>query len=158
MGVNPHRSKRIAGVIIGIAVILIAAAAAALFFVMTSPVQGQWHNANRGEVLVFGDDGQVSILRLVSSQSEAFDYDRLNSRGSLSIDDAPYEFTSDKQRMDIDGLGVYTKADDQFDSDSFLNQYGKLGTWYSEERGEVLVFSPAGEVQRIRLSGADDAS
>ena len=155
------KRKRKTGLIIGIIGIIAAlliGAAAVMFFTMTYPVEGQWYNEERGEVLVFGEDGELDVISYLNNQNESFSFDRLKGEGSFSIEDTPYEFIADEEQMTIKDLGTYSKADDHFDSDSFLEKYGKLDTWYSEERGEVLVFSPEGALAHTYLTGAQDTS
>lgn len=153
--VRPKRKK--IGLIIGLAAaVVLIGVAAVLFFTMTHPVEGQWFNEERGEVLVFGAEGAVEVISLAGSQGDSFTYDRLAGEGSFSIGKDSYVFDADDKEMVIDDLGTYVKADEEFDSDSFLDEFGKLETWYSEERGEVLIFNPEGAAQRIYLTGAQD--
>jgi hypothetical protein len=156
---EPPRKKRKAALVISIiaaVLVVLAGAAAVLFFTLTYPAEGRWYNEERGEMLVFDKDGNVDIITLSGTQSEAFSYSRLKNEGSFSIGEEAYGFEADDQEMLVDNLGTYLKADDGFSVASFLDEHGKLGTWYSEERGEVLVFNTEGALERIRLSGTQD--
>ena len=153
--------KRKTGLIIGIIaaiLVVLVGVAVVMFFTMTYPAEGQWYNEERGEVLVFGEDGTVSVVSFLGTEDESFSYSRLKGEGNLSIGKTSYDFEADDQEMTIDGLGTYWKADDGFSTSDFLDEYGKLGTWYCEERGEVLVFNVEGTLQRVRLSGSQDSN
>jgi hypothetical protein len=152
------RSKKgrvwaVIGIIAGVVIIT----AAALFFIFTHAVEGQWYSKERGEVLVFGNDGTIDIKRLCGTGTEDFEYDRLTGKGSFDIGSREYDFTADASKMDIGDIGVFRKADSGFDINEFFDEYGNLGTWYSEERGEVLVFDRDGTLQSEHTNCVNDA-
>ncbi len=152
---KPRKSLKVL-LIIGIAV-LVLAGAAALFFILTTPVQGQWYNDERGEVLAFVDGGNINIEGLAGTLTGTYEYNRFNGTGRYTVNDISYDFSAGTQ-ISVDKMGAYTKADDHFDTRSFLNQYGSLGTWYNEERGEVLVFDKLGTAQSIHLNSLNSMS
>lgn len=152
------RSKRRIWAVVGIAAGAVVVAAAALFFLLTSAVDGVWYNKDRGEVLTFRGDGTIELASLGNTDNADFIYDRFSGKGSFKQGSQLYEFTAKDKQINVGGLGVYKKAGGGFDTDGFLNEYGYLGTWYSEERGEVLAFNADGEMQRTRLSGTFDAT
>lgn len=155
----PPRKKKKTGLIIGIiaaVLAVLAGAAVLLFYMLTFPVEGQWYNEDRGEVLVFGEDGSVEVISLMGTEKGDFEYNRLKGEGYYSVGKASFDFESDEEEAYVDGLGTYVKADEGFSTEDFLADFGWLGTWYSEERGEVLVFGTKGALQHISLVNTKD--
>ncbi len=153
-----NRPKSRIWLFIGIAAGVAAAAAALYFFILVPPIiEGQWYNEDRGEVLVFGSSGDLRLESLCGSVSADYKYDRFSGKGSCSIGGKEYDIKSDGAEIDINGVGVFKKAGGGFDKAVFLDEHGYLGTWYSEERGEVLVFSRGGGLQSKRKAGVTEA-
>jgi len=155
------RKKKKTGLIIGIiaaALVVLVGAAALLYFMMTFPVEGQWYSEDRGEVLVFGEDGVVDVINMMGQQTEEFTYSRLKGEGTLSVGKESYDFESEEEEIYIDGLGTYVKAGETFAIAEFMDEFGWLGTWYSEERGEVLVFNAEGALECTDLIKSQDST
>jgi hypothetical protein len=107
--------------------------------------------------MVFANDGTISIKSLSGTNTADFTYDRLKGEGSCSIGNREYDFSANGAKINIGDIGVYKRAGSSFDTNEFIDRFGRLGTWYSEDRGEVLVFNNEGELQSKHLNSVNDA-
>ena len=144
---GPPKKKK-TGLIIGLiagAVILIGAAVALYLFVFSgTPVTGQWYCEERGQVLVFEDDGSATGYSLTGTVDAKYEYDKGKGEGTVSANGTELSFKVDKDGLsltndDADDESIFVKTDSQSDPEELVLS-ALQGLWSSEEIGEVLEF------------------
>ena len=129
---SPKKSHKglIIGLITGV-VILIAAAVLLVMWVVPminrrnaapeTSVVGLWSSEENAEVLKFKDSGTVSLYTYEDTLKGTYEFDAGKNEGVITIDDSDYSFTADKDEVDVEDMGIYTKVDDEnFDIDAFI--------------------------------------
>jgi len=124
----PQRKKHtglIAGIIAG--VVLIAAAAVALFvwpgFLIgnDNALLGFWYNEDRAEAIEF-KSSSVRVYTTEKNYKGEYEYDAAKARGVITVDENDVDFALTEDGLEVDGIGVYVKADDDFDADDFIKE------------------------------------
>lgn len=110
-------------VILIASVVVISAIAVMLFVSTASPVVGTWYSESRGTVLEFRKNGIV-VSRTVNGRDEgSYSYSAQDESGVITADKETYEFSLEDDWMDVDGIGKFKKADQNFDIQEFIDQY-----------------------------------
>ena len=120
--------KRRTGLIVLIiaGVVVVAGAAVAAILLLGGgdkgiPVEGVWYSEDNGDVLRFRDGGRVTLYAPDDDVRGNYDYDQREGEGLLTLDDEEYDFTVIDDELDVDDMGEYERADDDFDIDDFLD-------------------------------------
>ena len=86
------------------------------------PVAGTWYSEDNGDVLRFKDGGRVTLYAPDDDMRGEYEYDQRTGEGVLTLDDEDYDFAVDDDEIDVDDMGVYERADEDFDIDDFLDE------------------------------------
>ena len=119
------RTGLIAGLILG--AVLLAAAAVVMFvwpgvLVPKAPaVGGFWVSEDRGEALEFKYSGNVRVYSVNAAFKGQYQYDVTKGMGVLIVEDKTYAFAMTNDGIKVKGMGVYEKAEDDFDVDAFID-------------------------------------
>jgi len=130
---TPKKSHK--GLIIGLicgAVVLLAAAVlfvllrlVPLFTASTgdsgTSIAGLWSCEENADVLKFKENGSVYVYSADDTQKGTYEYTKNKAEGVITLDDTDYDFTVDKDEINVEDMGVYTKEDaEDFDIDTFI--------------------------------------
>ena len=97
---------------------------------------GMWTNTERCEVIEVKEDGSLESHYYSGmgpqSYTGKFDYNIKKGTGSIEINGTSYSFTAGWDSIDIKDLGIYSRAKDDLNIDTFLveNHNPLLGEWY----------------------------
>lgn len=156
-GIQPEKPKKKAktGLIIGICagVLLIAAAVLAVLFLFPfgTSVEGYWVNEDKGVVVSFEMNGEVTIYSLSGSVNGDYDYDKKEGEGSFKADKIKYEFTADEDRLKVTNQGTdetikFSRAENEPNIEEIVTA-PLLGIWTNEELGQVLELKEGGKAE-----------
>jgi hypothetical protein len=124
-----NRTGMIAGIVAGAAALI--AIAAVLLFVwpgLLKPdlsVDGTWYSEARGEVIRFGP-GRGFYARTPYGDFEGrYSFDTGTGEGRIRMEDGRgFDYVLDRDRLLVDNIGAFERADDDFDADGFLENAG----------------------------------
>ena len=122
----PYKKKR-TGLIAGLIVAALLVAAVVLFIwpgVVTAnapDVTGYWYSDDRGETIELKSSGSVRVYTTDDSFRGRYAFDSAAGLGVITVDGIDYEFAMTKEGIKVDGMGVYEKADDDFDVGGFID-------------------------------------
>ena len=155
------KKKSKTGLIIGIcAGVVVIAVAVVLVLLLSGPnVAGDWISADDGIVLSVDKDGELTIYSLAGSEKADYDFDK--GSGSFDAGDVEYEFTVDKDELqltntDTDDKFELTRADKEPDIREVVTA-PLIGLWTNDSNGEVLEFKGYGEASTHSPDGDFDA-
>ena len=136
-GYRKHRNKeKKTGLIVGLSAgaVLIAAVIVLLFlwpgFLNTVPVAGIWYSDSRGEVIKFGSGQSFDAYTYYGDFDGDYGYDKSSGEGHIEMSDGrDFDFIVQKDMLYVDDMGAFTRADDRFDIDGFIeNAADEFGT------------------------------
>ena len=126
----PEKKKR-KGLIIGLSV---AAAAIIIAVVLilalpdNSVIVGTWFSDDRGVALEFRGNGLVVSHSVDGRDEGTYSYRSGRKEGVITADDKAFEFSMSGGAIDVDGIGRFKKADEDFDIQEFISQYRDAGS------------------------------
>lgn len=130
---TPRKSRK--GLIIGLicgGVVLLAAAVLFVFLWLIpmlssgtsdsgTSIAGLWSSEENADVLKFKDNGSVYLYSADDNLKGTYEYNKNKAEGVITLDDTDYDFTVDKDEINVEDMGVYTKEDaEDFDIDTFI--------------------------------------
>ena len=124
---NQGPGKNRKGLVIGLVIcgVVIIAAAVVLIILLTggsgASIQGQWYNEERMEVVEFGAGSAMTVYGTDGDYDGTYAYDSAKSEGVITLEGSTFAFEVDKDEMDVEDIGVFTKAGQGFDIDEFLS-------------------------------------
>ena len=157
----PRRRRRRLIIVLsmGGAVLAIAATVLMIWLMSGTSVSGQWYSAKSGEVLAFGQSGELVIYSLAGSKDAGFEYNMTSGEGTISLNGETQNFYVDEGQLiwdTADGKLVFDRAVD-LDVESVV--MGPLaGQWCNEALAEVLVLDGKGAVSWFTMDGEQQGS
>ncbi len=106
---------------------LIVAAAVALFVwpgviaVNASGITGYWVSEDRGEAIELKSGGSVRVYTVYNEFKGDYEFDSAKGLGVITVGDMDYAFAMTEDGLKVNGMGVYEKAEDDFDVDDFID-------------------------------------
>lgn len=88
-------------------------------------VAGVWYSEERGEVIRFGPDRSFYAQTPYGNFEGRYSFNVRKGRGRIRMQDGrAFDFVVDGDRLLVDNIGIFQRADDSFDVDVFLEDAG----------------------------------
>ncbi len=131
--VPPKKTRK--GLVLGLiaGVLLFFVAAALLVFLWLIPsissgaadsgksIIGIWSCEENADVLKFKENDSVYMYNADGHIKGTYEFDKNKSKGVITLDNSDYDFSVDKDELNVEDMGVYVKEDAKdFDVDSFI--------------------------------------
>ena len=125
---EPRKKGKKTGLIVGLAagaVSLIAVVIVLLFawpgFLNTASVAGVWYSDSRGEVIEFDSGHSFDAYTYYGDFNGDYEYDKSSGKGHIEMSDGrEFDFVTQNGMLYVSDIGAFTKADDRFDIDDFI--------------------------------------
>ncbi|NLT97174.1 MAG: zinc ribbon domain-containing protein [Christensenellaceae bacterium] len=88
-------------------------------------VTGTWYSEERGEVIRFGPGRSFYAQTPYGNFEGRYSFNVRTGRGRIRMQDGrAFDFVVDGNRLLVDNIGVFRRADENFDVDGFLEDAG----------------------------------
>lgn len=116
-----HSKGLLIGLIAGGSVLVAATIVLVILLTGGVSVVGVWYSEEFCEVLKFKDNGDIYGYTANGNFRGEFEYDKRKGDGVVTVDGEDHAFTADMDEITFeDNLGVYIRAENDFDIDSFI--------------------------------------
>ncbi len=128
---EPRNKGKKTGLILGLSAGVMVLIAIVLLFVWpgflnTVPVAGIWYSDSRGEVIKFGSGQSFDAYTYYGDFDGDYEYDKGSGEGHIEMSDGrDFDFIVQKDMLYVDDMGAFTRADDRFDIDGFIDDATK---------------------------------